>query len=290
MRRVRKPSERERRARRASAIPRPREEDFEDVHWALSAASTLWKRGEDAEAVKWLRRAAGAAADHEADVRAVELYKAAAEIASALQEQEDHPTPRATVPRAAIPLRERPTERPPKKEPRYGSDSTVVPPIPPEPELSLGVMGLRFDETDEDTMIRPETAVRRALIAIDPDHDRRTSYDHSADLWEDWDDAEEVEPEPDESSTGEELSGEQQVGASPDGSGSVRSDPSSVPGALPAIRVAVLPIPEEGDVRLLFLPPGVAAPPGVAVAFLVPPTAEDAERLAKVYRECNAKL
>jgi len=285
--------------KRASAIPRPHEDDFEDVHWALSAASTLWKRGEDTEAVKWLRRAAGAAADHEADVRAVELFKAAAEIVGALDARQDHPTPRAQRARrqaeqarqAQQAQDERLGKRPPKKK-DFGRDSTVVPPVPPEPQLSHGVMGLRFDDSEEDTMIRPETAVRRALIAIDPDHDRRTSYDHSDDLWDDWDDAEEVEPEPDDSPDSEPDSGPESepLPATTTFSGASSTDSPFVPGALPAIRVAVLPIPEEGDVRLLFLPPGVPAPPGVAVAFLVPPTAEDAQRLAKVYRECDAKL
>src|SRR5205823_14961993 len=37
-----------------TVIPRPGDADFEDVHWALSAASTLWERGEDVEALKWL--------------------------------------------------------------------------------------------------------------------------------------------------------------------------------------------------------------------------------------------
>jgi hypothetical protein len=59
---------------------------------------------------------------------------------------------------------------------------------------------------------------------------------------------------------------------------------------LPTMRVAVLPIPEEGDVRLVFLGPNEQPPPGVAVAMLVPSTPADAELLADVYNETDAKL
>ena len=58
----------------------------------------------------------------------------------------------------------------------------------------------------------------------------------------------------------------------------------------PGMRVAVLPIPEERDVRLVFLGPGAAPPPGVAIALLVPQSEEDARRLAMIYAACDAKL
>jgi hypothetical protein len=63
-----------------------------------------------------------------------------------------------------------------------------------------------------------------------------------------------------------------------------------MPGGLLTLRVAVLPIPEEGEIRLLFLSPGEEPPPGVATALLVPPTQRDAELLAKLYDESDAKL
>lgn len=65
----------------SATIPSPRDEDDEDVHWALSTASALWGRGERSEALKWLRRAAETASDANADTRALELFKAAAEVA-----------------------------------------------------------------------------------------------------------------------------------------------------------------------------------------------------------------
>ena len=63
-------------------IPTPRNDDDEDVHWALSTAGALWARGERVEALKWLRRAAEQASDVNADTRALELFKAAADLAS----------------------------------------------------------------------------------------------------------------------------------------------------------------------------------------------------------------
>jgi hypothetical protein len=65
----------------SATIPSPRDEDDEDVHWALSTASALWGRGERSEALKWLRRAAETASDANADTRALELFKAAADVA-----------------------------------------------------------------------------------------------------------------------------------------------------------------------------------------------------------------
>src|SRR5690242_5134380 len=88
-------------------IPPPKEGDPEDVHWALSTATTLWSRDERAEAVKWLRRAAESASDQDDDVRALELMKAAAEITTMLSNPPPAPSvappPVAPPPAAAVP-------------------------------------------------------------------------------------------------------------------------------------------------------------------------------------------
>lgn len=65
----------------SSPIPKVRDDDPEDVSWALSTAATSFARGDRAEALKWLRRAAEAASEAERDARALELAKAAAELA-----------------------------------------------------------------------------------------------------------------------------------------------------------------------------------------------------------------
>ncbi len=325
---------------------------------ALSAAATLWDGGEDVEALKWLRRAASTAADRDADARAIELFKAAADLASELDAARSSapPSPTSTpLPLASrsptstpVPLASRPPSstpsllaprpsspssqpapsivRPPSRPREFGSDSTIVPAVPPETSVTEGVpgvLGRRVDETEEDTFIRPETMLRRALMAIDPDYAKRIDYAaHEASerrrlgssrgpsshpeprstrrtqlsdtalapldgmLSGRASSAQESEP-PDEEDTRRRRSS-----LGPRGS----SAPSLVPsggwlaGALPAVRVAVLPIPEERDVRLLFLPPGAEAPPGVAVALLVPTTDEDAALLARIYAESDAKL
>jgi hypothetical protein len=281
---------------RVIAIPAPRDDDSEDVHWALSAATTLWDRGEEAEALKWLRRAAGAAADRDADQRAVELFKAAADVASVIEG-------RARRPREAAP--QRGTDPTPlvRRAPK-----NLTPPIPPAARIAIAE---RFPELklpeggEEDTVIRPEEMLRRALMAIDPDYARRTDWTVEAPPTE-VDDASELDSDDFESDDGVQRAASS--GAPEDPGDPAASDEEetqattrrrrhasvaagAVPeGALPALRVAVLAVPEDGDVRLVFLPPGEQAPPGVVVALLVPTTAEDAEKLARLYAECHAKL
>ena len=343
---------RERRDSRRSAIPRPSEADFEDVHWALSAASTLWDRGEDTEALKWLRRAASTAAERDADTRAVELFKAAAEVASDIEVRRrakpaappapeiplplTTPKPPATTPKLpataptlsatepfpapalkppeaprpavrspAVPRASDPKVPPPSsarrptvpRVARYGLDSTILPAVPPEPALSEAprpLIGLRFDESEEETFVRPETLVRRALMAIDPDYARRTAYTSEVD-----DAPDSALPSSIAGSSWDDSSGSLASPAShasnpldvPTARAATRaSGAPHLPGALPAVRVAVLPIPDERDVRLVFLPPDAEPPPGVAVALLVPLSEEDARRIAELYRECDAKL
>ena len=65
----------------SSPIPKIRDDDPEDVSWALSTAATSFARGDRTEALKWLRRAAEAASEADRDGRALEIAKAAAELA-----------------------------------------------------------------------------------------------------------------------------------------------------------------------------------------------------------------
>lgn len=68
-------------------IPKAKADDHEDVSWALSTAEATWNRGDRPDALKWLRRAAEAASEAEADDRALELAKAAAEVATNLEDK-----------------------------------------------------------------------------------------------------------------------------------------------------------------------------------------------------------
>ncbi|HZO16087.1 MAG TPA: hypothetical protein VFB62_22590, partial [Polyangiaceae bacterium] len=251
-----------------------------------------------------------------ADRRALELAKAAADVASVVDARRRAPPPtRVSAPlplarptpappppiakrtpppprpngangsngsnghavhREGRPRRPVPTHRPSEMPTPARDLSSVVPPLPPEPRvINFRRLDFQLDESEEDTFIRPETLLRRALLAIDPDYARRTEY-----------------------APGEkrESNGHEETGDPPDTQMETqrrrRSSPEVAPpnGSLATFRVAVLPIPEDGDVRLLFLPPGADAPTGVATALLVAPTERDAELLAKVYAECNAKL
>ena len=165
-------------------------------------------------------------------------------------------------------------------------------------------------------MVRPETMLRRALLAIDPDYARRTEYrddsDAELDARSPWGvSAAQVsgmlaershvgdQPVQDEPVANAPVALADQVPESEDPQEQTQrrrlpSDAAQVgavgPAGLMALRVAVLPIPEEGDVRLIFLSPGEQPPPGVAVALLVPPSEQDAQLIAELYRETEAKV
>jgi len=289
----------------AVRIPSAHEDDYEDVHLALSAASTLWRAGDDDEALKWLRRAAGAAAERDADRRAVELAKAAADVAEIIDERNSSlpPGQPPVIPRpSSAPVRPTP---PPLPAPTSGASRRHAAPgqrnalVPAELE-HLRHADFRVNEGDEDTFVRPETMLRRALLAIDPAYAQRTDYDQAnagparapldfpASLTPS---REAVDTETD----AEAPTPVRNVGASVMDAGeeAPEHDTERQLRAAPTdqhLRVAVVPIPEEGDVRLLFLPPGAQAPPGVATALLVAPTAHDAALLAKLYKESDAKL
>ena len=56
-----------------------------------------------------------------------------------------------------------------------------MPPVPPEPTLSERFAGLSYQDVEEDTFIRPETMLRRALMAIGPQYAVRTDIDSDGD-------------------------------------------------------------------------------------------------------------
>lgn len=336
----------------ALEFPRPVDTDPEDVQVALSAASALWDGGDGTEALKWLRRAASAASDHDADVRSLELFKHAADLASeldarssgakpdagrvssappssgsALSVSGSTPGPSSTAANAlkvaaGEPAADKPAEAS-RRGPRLGQ--SIVPAVPPEPLVMETPLRLRRreEESDEDTVIRPETMLRRALLAIDPEYANRTDYS-SRDMAERRRRGSSAasSSHPDSRRARSSLlsdtgiaprrssalalgsTGAEMEQADGEATRKQRSRPElqgesdegetgttwSIPGSLPALRVAVLPIPEERDVRLLFVPPGVAPPPGVALATLLPMTEEDAELLAEIYADTDAKL
>src|SRR5512143_2787266 len=110
-------------------IPQVREDDPEDVSWALSTAATQYARGDRVEALKWLRRAAEAASEAEKDMRALELAKAAAELTTPSMPPPSQAAPPITPKAPAVaavppPTPSRPPPLPPQSKP-------IVPPAPP---------------------------------------------------------------------------------------------------------------------------------------------------------------
>ncbi len=132
-------------------IPTPKQDDDEDVHWALSTAGALWARGEHAESLKWLRRAAEQASDVNADMRALELFKAAADVATKVNTPAPAaapvpapaavaapvvpatppPPPPVPTPRPPAPSLPRPTGGPPGPPPAAAARPSAPPPPPP---------------------------------------------------------------------------------------------------------------------------------------------------------------
>ncbi|HEY2370361.1 MAG TPA: hypothetical protein VGH87_28390 [Polyangiaceae bacterium] len=104
----------------SSPIPAVRDDDPEDVSWALSTAATQWARGDRVEALKWLRRAAEAASEADKDARALELAKAAADLSTPSMPPPSRPPPSRPPPIVT-----------PKAPPAAVSSRPIVPPPAP---------------------------------------------------------------------------------------------------------------------------------------------------------------
>lgn len=122
---------------RKNPIPQVQADDHEDVSWALSTAEATWNRGDRADALKWLRRAAEAASEAEADDRALQLAKAAAEIATNLEELSKEPTGSISIPismSTAVP----PGSAPPPPVPNPIQKNTTPAFVPQRPPSKAG--------------------------------------------------------------------------------------------------------------------------------------------------------
>lgn len=247
----------------ADAALAPLQGDSEDVAWALSAVATLLERGERPEALKWLRRAGAAAEESGHDERAVQLFKRAAELASWLQQQ---PAANGSAGHDCHAAGTSEATKTPLPSPRASTNSHRS----RSPALSEP---LEQDETDS---ILPEAMVRRALLALDPGHTRKETGD--PDNWENrpYPVAPAEESPPPHAATRHSRDHEEPLP-------SAAEVPSSMPA--PAQRVAVMAVPETGDVRIVFLEKDQPAPAGGAEALLVAPSRQDAKLIAQVRQE-----
>lgn len=146
-----------------TAFPRPRDDDSEDVIWALSTAHALWLKEHAADALVWLQRASKAAADSGEAFRAEELAHAARTLRIALEDEalESLPRPPSRRPPPPSPApnstrRAASTDTrelfPPPITPVPGGDDFLDPwaertPVhPPPPDSSVFTSALPLDE------------------------------------------------------------------------------------------------------------------------------------------------
>lgn len=101
-----------------TAFPRPRDDDSEDVIWALSTAHALWLKDHRADALVWLQRASKTAADAGEAFRAEELAHAARSLRIALEDE------------AFDSLRPAPSSLPPVSQVQPSSAETPIRPPP----------------------------------------------------------------------------------------------------------------------------------------------------------------
>jgi hypothetical protein len=172
-----------------SLLPRPRDDDAEDVAWALSTAEALWKRGERHDAVSWIRKAATAAAEAEADLRVLELAKAAAELSSLLSAGEPTeeilpaaaPAPPTSGPISAEPVPESaieveldeapvaPRRPPPPPHKKVPSKALPTPNPFPSPLRAVALADIGIEAVDVEPV--PDDALRPApLVAPEAEH------------------------------------------------------------------------------------------------------------------------
>ena len=145
-----------------TAFPRPRDDDSEDVIWALSTAHALWLKDHRADALVWLQRASTAAADAGEAFRAEELAHAARSLRIALEDEAfDSLRP------ASPPPPHTPPSPPPASQIQPSPVQTPVRPPPFSPPSS----GHDFlDPWAEKTPVRPavpEAAVITSALPLD---------------------------------------------------------------------------------------------------------------------------
>lgn len=225
-------------------IPRPLPGDGEDVHWALTTAASLQRRGELHEALRWLRRAVAAAADSAHDVRAIELGRSAADFEHAIegaptQEGRGNSSAHSTLEVLSRPLAldglDEPTHvdsRPPPAQ--FATDEITLVPFT---QKAAGI-----DDLSSQIQARlSKNAAARARVGTDTvDEDGITMN----------------APTP--------LSD-----LPPSSGGATMVD---------SLRVAVLGS-SDGDPRIIALPPGGRAPDGAALALLVPLSKQDGAKV-----------
>ncbi|NLE86189.1 MAG: cyclic nucleotide-binding domain-containing protein [Myxococcales bacterium] len=128
-------------------LPPPRDDDHEDVAWALRAASAQWRRHARADAVSWVRRAAETAREVGQGPRAVELAALADHLAN-LPAPTRPPPPTAPPPRPPPTPSRRPSAAAPPPPPHVLG--AVAPPPPGVFRPALPSLEIELDELEPD--------------------------------------------------------------------------------------------------------------------------------------------
>jgi len=157
----------------------------------------------------------------------------------------------------------------------------------------------------------PKTRLRRALIAIDPAYAERVDYDPerpdkhlpplaaraAANMSPDigfLDSPSMAEQRPSmqwgESWLEEEFQRTaEELDERPSRATAAPAEPA-IAGALPCFSVNLIFMRSEGEVSVMFVPPGTRPRSGVAAALLVPVSSRDGELLQTIYDECDVKV
>jgi len=286
----------------ASEIPAPREDDCEDVHWALTTARSLRGRGEPAEALRWLRRAVGAAVAADRDARAIALGKAAADLQEALGGARTEPgaavaaagrtvasgaapistevAPPAPFAAVGIPIDglDEPTHvdsRPPAPLRRESRTASVAGSGEPGRPVSDEITLIPGTKKAADAAIAPSPSAQRPPTTRTGDTSTMPAY-RIGQPFED--EAGEVTTSMQRPPNMDELidAAEREHGA-----GSVTRPAMA---AVHPTRVALLASADGGAPRVILLAPGAPVPPGAAVAALLPASRSDAQRAATLLR------
>jgi hypothetical protein len=242
-------------------LPFPRDRDLDEVRSALEQALHCWQRDDLHEALRSLKRAARGAAERDQVDRALELSKAAADLASALEDESEETPRRSTVVPSARALAKGRVPAPP----RLPSEMSSPPPLPNLPRMPgrarPRLASIPPVPADEQPLLLARRAEPAQTSLLDDDEEEPTIVRRP------------TEPPP------------EALSAHPTSIPMPAIDDEVTPISMIASRVAVFVNRERRALEVRPIGSDEAAPRGAAVAMLVAPSAHDAERLALLLRQ-----
>jgi hypothetical protein len=256
-----------------AAIPSPIDGDSEDVHWALTTASSLARRGELQEALRWLRRAAAAARAAEQQVRAVDLERRASAYELALTGAPTMHGGAMVTPRSGS--NNKTLEVASKPVPIDGLDEpTHVDTARPPPEEVVVMPTAK--RSPSDAPWREDTVISRGIVPPKRNSRRENVSDDSVGS-DTYSDVPSYAPDPDGDT--------QAMSHQPTDDFSSSSERST---QIDSLRVAILS-GADGEPRLIALRGNAQAPEGAGVALLLPLSRQDASRIMNLLDQAEPR-